>query len=139
LFDHIIVAEELLPVRQAAGEGDIEAMFSLLEHIIRGEHTAKSGRNANFVLSQMFGHKDSTSNHKRFWNTLIIQVHTFKLLHKEGEISYREYIEDGCTYLQMMIESMTGSPRRYWNYNQLINCIDWIRENEPKLQEEEAL
>ena len=139
MFDHIIVAEELLPVRQAAGKGDIDAMFSLLEHIIRGEHTAKSGRNADYVLSQMLDHDESTSNHKRFWNTLIIKVHTFKLLYQEGEISYREYIREGCDYLQIMIKSMTGSPRQYWNYNQLINCIDWIRENEPKLQEEEAL
>ena len=139
LFEHIIVAEELLPVRDAASTGDIDAMFTLLEHILQGKHTAKSGKNADSVLDQMFVHEDSSRDHKRLWNSLVLKVHTLKLLHQEGELSYHEYIEHGCDYLQILIETMTGSPRQYWDYTQLINCIDWIRENEPKLEMKEVL
>lgn len=139
LFEHIIVSEELLPVRDAASKGDIEAMFALVDHILKGKHTARSGKNAAAVLGQMFGHEDSTKDHRRFWNTLVMKVHALKLQHQEKEISYEEYIREGCDYLQMLIESMTGSPRQFWNYNQLINCIAWIRDNEPKLHDQEAI
>lgn len=139
LFEHIIVTEELLETRTAASRGDLQAMFVLLQQVIKGEHTARSGRHACSLLNEMLDHQHLHTNPKRFWNSLVLQVHAYKLLNQEGEISYEEYIRQGCTFLQIMIRSMTESPRHYWNYNQLINAIDWIRENEPKLQEEEVV
>lgn len=136
LFDHIIVAQELLPTRDAAGKGDIEAMFTLADHIVKGIYTARSGENADFVLDRMFGHEQFADNHKRAWNTYVVKVHTLRLLFQEGKIDYAEYIRESCDYLQMMIASMSGSPRQYWNHRQLVNCINWIAEHEAMLEEE---
>lgn len=136
MFDSIIVAEELLPIRNAAGQGDIDAMFALADHVVKGKHTRQSGKIANQIIGEMYKRDDFSNNYTRAWNTYVLNVCALKLMQLEGEISYRQYIEDSCDYLQYMIDSMTSAPRQMWNYEQLENCIAWIRENEPKLREE---
>mgnify|MGYP000862945865 CR=1 FL=1 len=136
MFEHIIVTKELLPIRDAACNGDIDAMFTLADHIVQGKYTKQSGKNADTVIDRMYGHPDFIKDPYRAWDTYVMTVCALKLMQQEGEITYHEYIGDSCMYLQMMISCMTSAPRHMWNYQQLENCIAWIRENEPKLQEE---
>lgn len=136
MFEHIIVAEELLPLREAACKGDIEAIFVLAKQVLEGKRAAKSGKNGYFIVNSMFYHDDFKKNLYRFWDTYVMMVDVLQLQYYEGNISLKEYIEDSCNYLQWMIDCMTAAPRHMWNYRQLENCIAWIREHEAKLQEE---
>lgn len=136
MFAHIIVAEELLAIREAACKGDIEATFTLAKHVLQGKLAAKSGKNAYSIVTSMFYHDDFRKNPRRAWSTYVMMADVFLLQYEEGSISQKEYITNSCEYLQMMIDCMTAAPRHLWNYRQLEDCIAWIREHELKLQEQ---
>lgn len=138
MFNQIIVSEEILPVREAASLGDIDAMYKLTEHILNGKQTARTSRYAENVLDAMFKHPDFLKDLQRFCNCYVMRTTLLRIRYQEELISYRDYVEQSCDYLQMMIDCMTTAPRHMWNYSQLINCIDWIAEHEKTLNEEEV-
>ena len=136
MFEKIIVSESLLPVREKACEGDIEAMFELANHVIEGNETKPCGDTAFQIISTMFNHKDFLNNPPRIWNTFILCTWALKLQKKVGKISYSKYIEDSCFYLARMIDGMTSQPREIWDIDKLQNCLQWIQDNEDKIESE---
>jgi hypothetical protein len=136
MFDNLIVTNKLLPIRNAASLGDINAIFELLEHVLKGKQTARSGEYAEQLLAALFDHKDFACNAKRAWNCYVLKVHALRILYEEGEMAYEHYLKEGCDYLQMMVKSMAECPREYWDHDQMINAIIWIRDNEPESEEE---
>ncbi len=138
MFHHIIVEKELLPVREAAGEGKIEAMFELADAILQGRHTKASPELAGPVIEAMFDHPDFRKDLQRFCNTYVMMTHYFKLQYEMGRIELREMVEQGSEYLQMMIQTMTTAPRHHWNRAQLQHCLCWIDEHQALLVELEG-
>ena len=124
---------------EAAVFEKVKPIFELIGKqvtLIGGNGAGQICKIANQIIGEMYKRDDFSNNYTRAWNTYVLNVCALKLMQQEGEISYRQYIEDSCDYLQYMIDSMTSAPRQMWNYEQLENCIAWIRENEPKLREE---
>ena len=138
MFNHIIVDSELLPIREAASHGDIDAMFTLADSIVRGKQTSASPEAASPIIDAMFNHPDFRNDLQRFCNTYIMRTHYMELQCDRGEISRKEYLSDSCDYLEMMIRAITAGSRQLWNLEQLQICLSWIEDSEEELAELEA-
>lgn len=136
MFDHVIVAQELLPLREAAGKGDIDAMFELADAIVKGRFTKASSEAADPLIDAMLNHPDFRKDLQRFCNTLVMMTHFLQLQWKEGKIDRRTYLQRSCTHLQQMIQCMTLAEPEYWDKVQLRDCLDWIITFEPELKED---
>ena len=139
MFENILVSGELLPLREAASQGDLDAMLILADHVLEGKNTKACGETAFGIINKMFAHKDFTQNLPRAWEVYILCCNAEQLLYWQGKNTYLGYIKRCCDYLQWLIEVQTQAPRSMWNYRQLEACLAWIRENEPKLQEAASL
>ena len=135
MFEKILVTEELLPVREAASQGDLDAMFTLLNHVINGHHTKLCGDTAFILINAMFDHEEFPDNLPRAWATYRLCSQAEHSLYQAGKNTQKEMIERSCDYLQWMIESMICAPRWMWNYELLEYAIQWIDQHTPKIQE----
>ena len=138
MFEKILVTAALYPAREAAGKGNLDAMFDLLTHVIEGRHTRQCGDTAFEIITVMFDHPDFSQNLPRAWAVYVLCSHAEQLLYRAGKNTRREMIERSCDYLQWVVEAMLCAPRRMWNYEQLAYAVGWISEHAPQLQEEPA-
>lgn len=135
MFEKIIVADELYPVREAAREGDLSAMFNLADHVVRGKHTRQCGETAFEIINAMFDHKSFTQDLPRVWEVFKLCSLAEQLLYREGKSSFKEFIKCSCDYLQWMIEAIISAPRQRWDYRLLAYGIDWIKEHDSQYHE----
>lgn len=138
MFNHIIVDSELLPIRNSASEGDINAMFKLAGCILNGQQTVAAPEAAKPIIDAMFDHPDFRKDLQRFCDTYVMMTEYLHLQYKKGEISLRNFLIDSCDYMEMMISTMTTAKRQYWNLPQLQECLQWIEESQQELAELKA-
>lgn len=138
MFNHILVTQDILPIRHAASQGDLDALFALLKHVLEGKEAQRCSGLAFNLISAMFNHPDFKQNLPRAWHAYFLCSEAEKLLYEEGKSSYSHYLENACDYLKSVIEIMTVTPCQMWNFELLDYCIDWIKEHEPLLREELA-
>ena len=137
MFDDILVTGELLPIREAASKGDLDAMLILTDHVLEGKNTKACGETAFRIIVAMFKHNELKKNPRRCWEIFVQAANAEQLLYWQGKASYHDSIKGSCHFLQRLIEAQVSTPRHLWNYRQMESCLAWIRENEPKLQDKE--
>lgn len=132
-FRNILVTPELLPVRDAAGCNDLEAMFTLLNHVLQGKYTRQCGQTAFEIINIILDHEELKDDLPRAWNVYFLSSQAVQLLYQQGKNSYQEAIRSSCNYLQWMIDAMISAPRWMWNYPQLEYAMNWIKAHEPQI------
>lgn len=136
MFEKILVTGDLLPIREAACEGDLDALISLTRHVLAGKHTLQSGEAAFDILHVIFDHKDFYENLPRAWGVYVLCSQAEQLLYREGKKNRKEYLTRSYDYLQWLVKAMLHAPRPMWDYELLEYAITWMKEHAPKLREE---
>lgn len=137
MFDHIIVSQEVLPIRDAASQGDIHALFELANHVLRGNQAARKSELVDPLIHALFDHEDFGKDGRLFCDTYVMMTHVLQLEWESGEISYRDYLEQGCESLELMLTVITTWPRAQWNHEQMRNSLNWILQSKQELSEME--
>lgn len=127
LYQNLLVSCELLPLREAAKQGDITAMYQLTESVISQEDSTADGETTYQLLMQLVCHDDFHKDYDRVINCFIMFSWAFGRLYEEGRISYKQYVEDSRQYLQMAMDIITTLPCEDWDFPQIESCLNWIK------------
>lgn len=134
-FEHILVTETLLPVRDRAIAGDIEAMFELAGCLLRGHHAAQRSDAAWQVIEAMFDHPDFRQDLQRFCDIYVMVERCLRLYYQEGRTDYCSYVAESREHLRLMVDVMTSAPVTTWNIPQLRHCLDWLEHHQDSTTE----
>ena len=136
MFQYLIVSQELLPIRDAASQGDLDAMYKLAEAAIHGKGMKQCGVTACDILDAMIEKDEIREDIYRFVNTYILMVHGFSDQYDKGLIDDAEFAHKGCFYMELAIRAMTKFPYDYWPIDQLQSCLEWIARSREFVEEE---
>lgn len=135
-YHKFLVPQELVPLREAAIEGDFDAMFELADSLLHGRKMKRCSDSAWQVIDQLWEHPELIGHNERFCNLCIMMVALFCLRYEEGKCSYMAFVQHGSSYYETMVQMMTQTPVDRWNLFQLRRAIEWL-EIYPQTSEEE--
>lgn len=128
MIEGILVDSKLLPIREAAQQGDMDAILMLARHIMENDRARLSTRNLKTLSEAIASHEafEDTTNPIPIIELCKVMADYYWCLYLDGEID-----GDGCRdemrfYYQALIHWSSRLDFEDWDIATMKNCMDWL-------------
>jgi hypothetical protein len=128
MFENIIVTSDLLPIRQAASQGDLNAMCQLARYLVDQDSAKISTEMVEKICTKIATHKELEDNIEHIIDLCKLLADCYSILHKQDKLDTVEARKQMRLKLMEVIFWSTQLPFEQWNIEELKNCVDWLFE-----------
>ena len=135
MFETILVEASLVPVREAASQGDLSAMCQLARHILEGDRTRLCLESTASLCERILAHEHFGEDSEMARTTIKLLADHVAQCYQEGRMSYADYEEGMRLMLRELILWSVQMPEEEWNIAELKHAMDWLYEHLPESQQ----
>lgn len=129
MFEKILVEASLVPIREAASQGNLDAMCQLARHILEGDRTRLCLDSTAALCECILDHKDFGEDIEMARSTIKLLADHVAQCYQEGRMSYADYEEGMRLMLRELVLWTVKQPEEFWNIFELKHAVDWLYEH----------
>lgn len=128
MIEGILVDSKLLPVREAAQQGDMEAILTLARHIMQNDRARLSTKNLQILSEAIATHKDfdDTNNPIQIIELCKVMADYYWCLYQDGGIDGETARDEMRLKYQELIYWSSQLDFSEWDIATMKNCMDWL-------------
>jgi hypothetical protein len=128
MIEEILVDSKLLPVREAAQNGNLDALFTLSKHIMENDRARLSTKNLRALSAAIASHEDfgKTEDPRQIVELCKIMADYYWCLYQEGGIDGETAREEMRIKYQELIYFSAQLDFADWDITTMKNCMDWL-------------